>query len=253
MINDFEIIEKARKKKISFVNYLNLIFKNFQELSGDRYGGDDKSIIGGIANLNNISVIVIGQQKNFLISEKYKSNYGMPNPEGYRKSLRLFKLAEKFSLPVITFIDTPGADLNIKSEKKGQSIAIANNLEIISSIKTIIISIIIGEGCSGGALAMCISDKLFILKNAYLSPIIPENCISILSKKCSIIELISSMHITPKKLIKLKLVDKIIKNTESSEFVIKNLLIKHLNQLSKINIKFLLKKRQEKIKNFGTL
>ena len=255
-MNDLNIVKNARKfSNLLFSDYVKLIFENFQELSGDRLSSDDKSIIGGLAKLDAISVLIIGQEKGRTIHDKHFHNYGMPYPEGYRKVLKLLKLAEKFKLPVITFIDTPGAYPGVDAEKRGQAIAIAQNLQIMALLKTVIISIIIGEGCSGGALAMSVCDKLYMLDTAYFSPITPEGCVSILSKTRDLTRLTEKMCITPKKLLKLKLIDDVIKSNFASinHFVlnIKRIIKNDIDCLEKYELSILLKKRKSKIISFG--
>ena len=160
--------------------YIKNIFKNFHELCGDRFNSEDKSIIGGLANFKDKSCIVIGHQKGKNLNEKIERNFGMPKPEGYRKTLRLVKLAEKFNLPIITFIDTPGAYPGIDAEKKNQSESIGKNIYILSKLSVPILAIIIGEGGSGGALAIAVPDILVMLRYSTYSVISPEGCASIL-------------------------------------------------------------------------
>ena len=192
-------------------DYIQAIFKNFKELHGDRAYSDDPAIIGGLADFEGQSVMVIGHQKGRDIKERQHRNFGMPRPEGYRKALRLFKLAEKFSLPIITLIDTPGAYPGIGAEERGQSEAIARNLYVMTELKVPIISIVIGEGGSGGALALGVSDYLAMLEFSTYSVISPEGCASILWKKAEMAEVAAdSLGITSAKLKKLGLVDEII-------------------------------------------
>lgn len=256
-MDSIKIINNVKKKSnLVFSDYLNLLFKDFQEFRGDRFFYDDRSIIGGIAKLDNLSVMIVGQQKGKTQIEKDVCNYGMTSPFGYRKALRLFKLAEKFQLPIITFIDTPGALPSLDAEKNGQNISIASNLKEMFLIKTSILSFIIGEGCSGGALAISVCDKLFMNEISYFSVINPDGCASILSFKGDIKCLIDVMNITPKKLIRLKLIDDIIKK-QTSKFKLKEEIkfkfkdcIEKLNNLS---IKSLLKNREKKFEKFGIL
>lgn len=161
-------------------DYLNLIFTDFVELHGDRNIKDDKAIIGGLAKLGNTSVMIIGHQKGKDTKSRQYHNFGMPNPEGYRKALRLLKLAEKFNKPVITFIDTPGAFPGIEAEDRGQSEAIARNLYEMAKLQVPIICVIIGEGASGGALGIGVGDRILMLENTWYSVISPESCSSIL-------------------------------------------------------------------------
>ena len=192
-------------------DYIQAIFKNFKELHGDRAFSDDPAIIGGLAEFEGHSVMVIGHQKGRDIKERQHRNFGMPRPEGYRKALRLFKLAEKFSLPIVTLIDTPGAYPGIGAEERGQSEAIARNLYVMTELKVPIITIVIGEGGSGGALALGVSDYLAMLEFSTYSVISPEGCASILWKKAEMAEVAAdSLSITSSKLKKLGLVDEII-------------------------------------------
>ena len=197
------------------LDYINSIFDDFMELHGDRLYGDDKSIVAGIAKLDNIAVTVIGEQKGKKAKENMERNFGMPNPEGYRKSLRLMKQAEKFNRPIITFIDTPGAYPGMGAEERGQGEAIARSMMEMSKLKVPIICVVIGEGSSGGALAIAVGDKVVMLENAVYSILSPEGFASILykdSSKCK--EAAESMKITAEDLKKLKIIDKIIQEPE---------------------------------------
>ena len=184
---------------------------NFEELHGDRAFSDDPAIVGGIGRIDNIPVMVIGHQKGRDVKERQYRNFGMPRPEGYRKALRLFKLAEKFKLPIVTLIDTPGAYPGIGAEERGQSEAIAKNLYVMSELKTPIIGIVIGEGGSGGALALGVVDQLIMLQYSTYSVISPEGCASILWKSASKApEAAETLAITADRLKGLGLVDQII-------------------------------------------
>ena len=186
-----EIVEKSPWDKLNIARdknrpnarfYIENIFNDFIELHGDRYYKDDSAIIGGIASVNNINVTVIGINKGKDTGENIKNNFGMPHPEGYRKALRLMKQAEKFNRPIICFVDTPGAFCGIEAEERGQGEAIAQNLLVMSKLKTPIISIIIGEGGSGGALALAVANKVYMLENSIYSILSPEGFASILWK-----------------------------------------------------------------------
>lgn len=193
------------------LDYLHAVFEDFDEIHGDRQFADDKAIIGGIARLHGEPVMVVAQQKGRDTKEKLKRNFGMPHPEGYRKALRLFKLAERFDLPVITFIDTPGAYPGVDAEARGQSEAIARNLLEMAALKTPILCVIIGEGCSGGALGIGVGDNVMMLQYSYYATISPEGCASILwrsPEKAN--EAAEIMGITAEKLLDLKLIDSII-------------------------------------------
>ncbi len=193
-------------------DYIKAVFSDFIELHGDRQFADDQSIIGGIAEIEGNSVVVIGHEKGRETEDKVKRNFGMPQPEGYRKAKRLMQLAERFNLPVITFIDTAGAYPGIEGEERGQSEAIASNLAVMSKLKTPIIVIITGEGGSGGALAIGVGDHIAILEHATYSVASPEACASIIwrtAEKAS--DAAEAMKVSAQELIKIKIVDEIIK------------------------------------------
>ena len=252
------IARKAERPKS--LDYINKIFTNFIELHGDRYFGDDKSIIGGIAELDEIPVTVIGEQKGKNAKENIERNFGMPNPEGYRKALRLMKQAEKFNRPIITFIDTPGAYPGIGAEERGQGEAIAKNLFEMSQLKVPTISIVIGEGSSGGALALGVTDIIIMLENAIYSILSPEGFASILYKDSSkSSEAAEKMKITSKELKKLGVIDNIVKEPEGGaqedfETVCQNLkdiLKKYIKELSNKTQDELIEQRYEKYRKTG--
>ena len=241
-------------------DYIQAIFKNFKELHGDRAFSDDPAIIGGLAEFEGHSVMVIGHQKGRDIKERQHRNFGMPRPEGYRKALRLFKLAEKFSLPIVTLIDTPGAYPGIGAEERGQSEAIARNLYVMTELKVPIITIVIGEGGSGGALALGVSDYLAMLEFSTYSVISPEGCASILWKKAEMAEVAAdSLSITSSKLKKLGLVDEIISEPLGGahrDYVltmsnVKKTLKEKLAHLKQVPTDDLLKNRYERLTSFG--
>jgi len=234
------------------------LFEDFIELHGDRRFGDDKSIIGGIATLEGKPVTVIGEQKGKNVRENMERNFGMPEPEGYRKALRLMKQAEKFKRPIITFIDTPGAYPGMGAEERGQGEAIAKNLMEMSRIKVPIICIVIGEGSSGGALAIGVGDKVVMLENAVYSILSPEGFASILYKDSSKAkEAAENMKMTANDLKKLGIIDKIIKEPENGaqndfETVveeIKNYLVQNIKKLEELTEKELIEQRYEKFRN----
>jgi len=241
-------------------DYIEAIFKNFKELHGDRAYSDDPAIIGGLAEFEGQSVMVIGHQKGRDIKERQHRNFGMPRPEGYRKALRLFKLAEKFSLPIITLIDTPGAYPGIGAEERGQSEAIARNLYVMTELQVPIISLVIGEGGSGGALALGVSDRLSMLEFSTYSVISPEGCASILWKKAEMAEVAAdTLGITSAKLKKLGLVDEIVseplggahRDYEVTMKNVKQTLKDQFIQLKATSIDELLKNRYERLMSFG--
>ena len=242
-------------------DYIENIVDDFIEFHGDRCFGDDKSIIAGIGRINGIAVTIIGQEKGSSTKEKMERNFGMTNPEGYRKALRLMKQAEKFHRPVITFVDTPGAYPGLGAEERGQGEAIARNLMEMSRLKTPIISIVIGEGSSGGALAISLGDKIAMLENSVYSVLSPEGFASILYKDATKNkEASEKMKITAKDLKKLGIIDDIIKEKdgkkENLEFVsteMKEYITKTLNKLNKLEIEDLLNLRYEKYRKIGKM
>ena len=211
-LSDWQISQLARHPLRPYtLDYIPNLFTSFEELHGDRMFGDDPAIISGIAKIDEFDFMFIGHQKGRDAKEKVKRNFGMPKPEGYRKALRIMKLAEKFNLPIITFIDTPGAYPGIDAESRNQSQAIAENLYLMSNLKVPIISVIIGEGGSGGALAIGVCDKLGMLQNSIYSVISPEGCASILLKDAKKAELAAdALCITASKLLEFNLIDVII-------------------------------------------
>lgn len=235
------------------------LFPDFLELHGDRLFSDDKAVIGGLAMYNNMPVTVIGIEKGVLTQEKIARNFGMPHPEGYRKALRLMKQAEKFNRPIITIIDTPGAYPGIGAEERGQSFAIANNLKEMIMLKVPIITVVLGEGGSGGALAIGVADKILMFENSVYAILSPEGFASILfkdSKRAR--EAAEVMKITATDLYELKIIDEIIKEGEGLHLYQKegfnNLdkaLKKHLNNLLKLDSDTLINKRYEKYRNIG--
>ena len=240
------------------LDYINSLFEDFIELHGDRNFGDDKSIVGGIATLDGKPITVIGEQKGKNVKENMERNFGMPEPEGYRKALRLMKQAEKFKRPIITFIDTPGAYPGMGAEERGQGEAIAKNLMEMSRIKVPIICIVIGEGSSGGALAIGVGDKVVMLENAVYSILSPEGFASILYKDSSKAkEAAENMKLTANDLKKLGVIDKIIKEPENgaqNDFEtivndIKKYLVQNIKKLEELTEKELLNQRYEKFRN----
>ena len=241
-------------------DYVDNICDSFIELHGDRTFADDQSVIAGLAKIDNIKCVIIGNQKGRDTKEKIKRNFGMSKPEGYRKALRIMKLAEKFNLPIITFIDTPGAYPGIDAEKRGQSEAIGRNIFEMSDLKIPIISIIIGEGGSGGALALSVADKIMMLQYSIYSVISPEGCASILWKDAKMADKAAEiLGITSERLLKLGLIDSIIdepiggahRNRNEIYKTIKNSIKSNLETLQQ-PVSQLLKNRQYKLNNYGT-
>lgn len=261
-LNAWQIVQLARHpQRPYFSDYISRIFSDFDELHGDREFSDDASIIGGVANLADQPVVILGQQKGRTTNEKVQRNFGMPKPEGYRKAIRLMELAERFKLPILTFIDTPGAYPGIDAEERNQSGAIANNLQIMSQLKTPIISTIIGEGGSGGALAIGVADRILMLQYSVYSVISPEGCASILWKSAEkASEAAEAMAMNADKLYKLNLIDAVIQeplggaHTDFDEMAnqLKVELVKQLAQLQYFSIEKLLELRYNKILAIGT-
>ena len=217
--SSWDIVQLARdKNKPKTLDLINYIFDDFLQMHGDRLYGDDKAIVGGIALLNDEPVTVIGHQKGTTTDENIERNFGMAHPEGYRKALRLMKQADKFNRPIITFIDTPGAFCGLEAEKRGQSEAIAKNLFEMADFDVPILTIIIGEGGSGGALGLAVANDVWMLQNSIYSVISPEGFSSILLKDASkASEATDMMKIVPKELKRLGLIDKIIKEPKRND------------------------------------
>ncbi|WP_353893969.1 acetyl-CoA carboxylase carboxyltransferase subunit alpha [Proteinivorax hydrogeniformans] len=257
----FEKVKLARKiERPTSLDYINVIFDNFIELHGDRYFGDDSCVVGGLAYLNGTPVTVIGQQKGRDLKENIKRNFGMPNPEGYRKALRLMKQAEKFNRPVICFADTPGAYCGIGAEERGQGEAIAQNLTQMASLKTPIISIVIGEGGSGGALALTVADEIYMLENAIFSVLSPEGFASILWKNAGRAqEAANIMKITAQDLKDFGIIEKIIPepkgdaslSPKETAKLLKQGIVEGLSEKLEEDIDRLLEKRYNKFRKIG--
>ena len=243
------------------LDYINALTNNsFIELHGDRNIGDDKAMIGGLGKVDDQTFMFIGQQKGYNIKTRQYRNFGMANPEGYRKALRLMKLAEKFNIPIVTMVDTPGAYPGIEAEEKGQAEAIARNLYEMFNLKTQIIVIVIGEGASGGALGIGIGDKIMMLENTWYSVISPESCSSILWRSWDFKEEAANvLKLTPVDMKENKLIDKIIKeplggahqNREKVFNTVKKEIINSFNDLKKKKIKDLLENRLHRFTEMG--
>ena len=243
------------------LDYINAVTKNFVELHGDRNFGDDKAMVGGLAKIDNINVMIIGQQKGRTTKERQYRNFGMPNPEGYRKALRLFKMAEKFNLPVVCLIDTPGAFPGLEAEERGQGEAIAKNLMVMATLKVPIVCVIIGEGASGGALGIGVGDRVLMLENTWYSVISPESCSSILWRSWDYKEKAADvLSLTSEKMLKNKLIDGIIPeplggahNDPDAMFkTLKMELKKNIKELSELSTKKLVNARIRKFSDMGS-
>jgi acetyl-CoA carboxylase carboxyl transferase subunit alpha len=244
------------------LDYVSRIFTDFQELHGDRAFADDRAIVCGMARLDGQPVAVIGHQKGRTTSENIERNFGMPRPEGYRKAMRMMKLAEKFKLPILTFIDTPGAYPGIDAEERGQSEAIARNLMVMAGLKTPIIATVIGEGGSGGALAIGVADRLFMLEYSTYSVISPEGCASILWKSADMAEKAAeAMGMTSTKLMELGLIDRVVKeplggahrNVDAMAEELKRVLLESLGALQDLGLDKLLVTRYQRLMSVGQM
>lgn len=242
------------------LDYIYEITSEFVELHGDRNVGDDKAIVGGFAEIDGKTVMIIGQQKGRNTKQRQERNFGMTNPEGYRKALRLMKLAEKFNKPIFTLIDTPGAFPGIEAEERGQGEAIAKNLKEMFSLKVPVICVVIGEGASGGALGIAIGDKVLMMENAWYSVISPENCSTILWRSWDYKEQAADvLRPTAKDMLKLKLIDGIIKeplggahtNLQESANFLKKALLRNLESLEKKSPQDRIENRLEKFAAMG--
>ncbi|EMH9025226.1 acetyl-CoA carboxylase carboxyl transferase subunit alpha [Proteus mirabilis] len=260
-LGDWEIVQLARHPmRLYTLDYIKAIFTDFQELAGDRAYADDKAIVAGLARLDRKPVMIIGQQKGRDTKEKVKRNFGMPSPEGYRKALRLMKMAERFHLPVIIFIDSAGAYPGVGAEERGQSEAIARNILEMSRLKTPIICTITGEGFSGGALAIGVGDRVNMLQYSTYAAISPEGCASILWKNADKAPIAAqTMGMTAPKLQALGIIDSIIPEPlggahrhyqQAAEFVKKQLRA-DLTELNSYSKEKLLEKRYQKLMSYG--
>ncbi len=260
-LSDWQVIQVARHPNRPYtLDYIKLIFDEYEPLHGDRSFADDPALVGGLAKLGDYPVVVVGHQKGRNTKEKIYRNFGMPHPEGYRKAKRLFKMAEKFSLPVVTLIDTPGAYPGINAEARGQSEAIATNLQVMAQLKVPIICVVIGEGCSGGALGIGVGDNMLMMQYSYFATISPEGCATILWKSADkASDAAKIMGITPKRLLELGIIDEIIpeplggahRDFKESAHNLKQVLQKHLRDLMQKSPDALLKSRYDRLMNFG--
>jgi len=260
-LTPWQIAQVARHPQRPYtLDYVQHIFTDFNELHGDRAFADDQAIVGGLARFNGQSCVVIGHQKGRDTKEKIARNFGMPRPEGYRKALRLMRLAEKFRLPIFTFVDTPGAYPGIGAEERGQSEAIGHNLFAMTELRTPIICTIIGEGGSGGALAIAVGDQVIMLQYATYSVISPEGCASILWKSAEKASVAAeAMGITAARLKALGLIDKVVneplggahRDHKTMAKSLKSVLADGLRQFSGLSTDELLVRRMEKIMSYG--
>ncbi|MDC6465200.1 acetyl-CoA carboxylase carboxyltransferase subunit alpha [Pelagibacteraceae bacterium] len=260
-LNEWQKTQVARhedRPKAKF--FIDNLFTNFINLSGDRRFSDDESILAGFAKFDKKSVLVLGQEKGKDLDSRLKRNFGMMRPEGYRKCIRLMKIANKFSIPVISFIDTPGAYPGIGAEQRGQAEAISSSIECCMSLKVPIISIVIGEGGSGGAIALASGNKVLMFENAIYSVISPEGCASILWRDPSkSLEAAKAMKLTAKDLLKMQIIDEIItepiggahRNKEEILLSTKNVLEKYLKEFNQYTGEQIFEQRKEKFLNIG--
>ena len=260
-LSPWQIARVARHESRPYtLDYLQMIVPDFQELHGDRMYADDPAIVGGIGRIDGHACMFIGHQKGRDTKERVRRNYGMPKPEGYRKAQRLMRMAEKFGMPVVTFIDTPGAYPGVGAEERGQSEAIAYSLYLMAGLKTPIISVVIGEGGSGGALAIGVSDRLLMLQYSIYSVISPEGCASILWKSAEKAEdAAEAMRITASSLNEFGLVDQVLeeplggahRNPAEAAEVIRNGILQCIDELDKLSTDQLLEQRQRRLAGFG--
>jgi acetyl-CoA carboxylase carboxyl transferase subunit alpha len=260
-LTPWQVSQVARHARRPYtLDYIAAIFTDFEELHGDRAFADDAAIVGGVARLDGRPVMVIGQQKGRDTKEKIRRNFGMPRPEGYRKALRLMQMAERFHLPVLTLIDTPGAYPGIDAEERGQSEAIARNLFVMARLSTPIICTVVGEGGSGGALAIGVGDRVAMLQYAIYSVISPEGCASILWKDAARAEeAAAAMGITSERVLELGLIDTVIeeplggahRDPELMAERLKAFLIRSLDELQTLDADHLIRRRQERLMAYG--
>jgi acetyl-CoA carboxylase carboxyl transferase subunit alpha len=260
-LTPWQITQLARHPQRPYtLDYIGAIFTDFHELHGDRMYADDTAIVGGMARLDGASVMVIGHQKGRDTKERVRRNYGMPKPEGYRKALRLMKLAERFGLPLITLIDTPGAYPGVGSEERGQSEAIARNLFEMATLRTPIVTVVIGEGGSGGALAIGVCDRLLMLQFSTYSVISPEGCASILWKSADKKEVAAdALNLTAARLRDLGLVDEVLpeplggahRDAVMMSNALRTGIVTHLGHLQSLSLDTLVEQRAKRIASFG--
>ena len=261
-LSPWQRVQVARHpERPHFIDYISGIFEDFQELSGDRNFGQDDAIIGGLASFDGQSVMIIGQEKGNDTNSRIKRNFGMARPEGYRKSIRLMNLANKFNLPILTFVDTAGAYPGVGAEQRGQSEAIASSIKTCLSVNVPLISIIIGEGGSGGAVAIATGDRVLMLENSVYSVISPEGCASILWQKEGFDEIAAnSLKLTSSDLVKLNVIDEVIaeplggahRDIDKTIENVKQSLVKNLKELNSSKNTNLLSLRRKKYLKYGS-
>ena len=260
-LEPYQKLQIARHpQRPNFLDYINFMTEDFIEMHGDRAGTDDRAIIGGVAKIDGRAVMIIGTQKGKTTKENLEYNFGMPQPQGYRKALRLFEHASRFNLPIITLIDTMGAYPGMEAEQTGQGIAIAVNLKEMAKLEVPVIAVITGEGCSGGALGLAVANKVMILEHAYYTVISPEGCASILWRDASLFrEAANALKITGKDLLKHGIVDEVIAeptggahyDPEQMAMNLKASLNKALDEYSKMSAKDLKDDRYAKFRRMG--
>lgn len=260
-LSPWEIVQLSRHPERPVLqDYIELIVDNFVELRGDRYYADDRAIIGGFAELGDQKIMLIGHNKGKNTEDSIERNFGMGRPEGYRKALRLMKLAERFNLPIVTFIDTPGAFPGLEAEERGQAEAIAKNLTEMASIEVPIIVVVIGEGGSGGALGIGVGDKILMLSNAIYSVISPEGCASILWRDAKFAsDAATALNLTASSLLHLNVIDEIIResgegahvNYQQTSNAVKKSILKNIKMLKRLTASELIETRFEKYSSIG--
>ena len=262
-LTSWQNVQVARHpERPHFIDYVERITDNFDELHGDRHFSDDRAVIGGIGSIGDYKVMLIGHEKGRTTEEKIKHNFGMSQPEGYRKACRLMELAERFSMPIVTLIDTPGAYPGIDSEERGQSEAIAHNLRVMSSLKSPIIVNVVGEGGSGGALALGVGDHITMLENSTYSVASPEACASIVWRDSTMADKAAeAMKLNAKNILNLGLIDEIIpeplggahRNFDQVSSNLSRSILKNLDILTKLPINELVEKRYERLMSYGSI
>jgi acetyl-CoA carboxylase carboxyl transferase subunit alpha len=260
-LNSWQVTQLSRHPGRPYtLDYIGAICEEFHELAGDRAFADDAAIVGGLGRINGRSVMIIGHQKARDTKGKVRRNFGMPRPEGYRKALRLMKMAERFGLPILTFIDTPGAYPGVGAEERGQSEAIARNLLEMAELKVPVVCTVIGEGGSGGALAIGVGDRTIMLQYSIYSVISPEGCASILWKsQDKVRDAADAMGVTAPRLLELGLIDKVVReplggahrNAHSMAIRLKAVLLNELDKLEAMNVSDLLAQRYQRLRGYG--